>query len=58
MTQVRQNPAATENRRETVEGLNWRTSCIQPDGQLQVRAPGGERVQATFGAPGQVAAQV
>ena len=28
MTQVRQNPAATENRRDTVEGLNRRISCI------------------------------
>jgi hypothetical protein len=29
-----------------------------PDVQLQVRPLGGERVQATLGAPGQVAAQV
>ena len=29
-----------------------------PDVQLQVRAPGGQRVQAPFRAPGQVAAQV
>jgi hypothetical protein len=29
MTQVRQNPATTENRRETVEGLKQRAPCIQ-----------------------------
>jgi len=29
MTQVRQNPAATENRRDTVEDWNRRISCIQ-----------------------------
>ena len=29
-----------------------------PDVELQVRPAGGERVQAAFGAPGQVAAQV
>ena len=29
-----------------------------PDVQLQVRSPGGQRVQATLGAPGEVAAQV
>jgi hypothetical protein len=29
-----------------------------PDVQLQVRPPRGQRVQAAFGAPGQIAAQV
>ena len=29
-----------------------------PDVQLQVRPPGGQRIQAALGAPGQVAAQV
>ena len=29
-----------------------------PDVQLQVRAPGGQRVQAVLGAPGQEAAQI
>jgi len=29
-----------------------------PDVQLQVRAPGGQRVQAALGAPDQVAAQI
>ena len=29
MTQVREKPAVTEKRRETVEGLNRRISCIQ-----------------------------
>ena len=28
MTQVRYNPATTEKRRETVDGLNRRISCI------------------------------
>jgi hypothetical protein len=28
MTQALQNPAATEKRRDTVEGLNRRISCI------------------------------
>jgi hypothetical protein len=28
MTQVRQNPVTTEKRRETVEGLKRRISCI------------------------------
>jgi Arc/MetJ family transcription regulator len=36
MTRVRWNPAVTENRRETVEGLNRRISCIA--------AVGGHRV--------------
>ena len=51
------NPAVTEKRRDTVDGLNRRTSCIHRI-QLQVRAARGQRVQATFCAPGQVAAQV
>jgi hypothetical protein len=29
MTQVRKKPATIEIRRDTVEGLNFRTSCIQ-----------------------------
>jgi hypothetical protein len=29
MTQVREKPATTENRRDTVDGLKRRTSCIQ-----------------------------
>ena len=28
MTQVLENPATTEHRRDTVEGLKWRISCI------------------------------
>src|SRR5579859_6860880 len=38
--------------------LNRRISCIHPDAQLQVRPPGGQRVQAALGAPGKVAAQI
>ena len=29
MTYVRYKPATTDNRRDTVDGLNRRTSCIQ-----------------------------
>jgi hypothetical protein len=58
MTQVRYNPATTENRRDTVEGLNRRVSCIHRDEQLQLRAARSQRVQAVFGAPGKEAAQV
>jgi len=41
-----------------VEGFNRRTSCIRPDVQLRVRPLGSQRVQAAFGGPGQVAAQI
>jgi hypothetical protein len=34
----------TENRRDTVEGLNRRISCIHRMYKLQVRALGGQRV--------------
>jgi hypothetical protein len=39
-------------------GLEEADLLHPPDIQLQVRAPRGQRVQAAFGAPGQVAAQV
>ena len=41
-----------------MEGWNRRISCIDRMWKLEVRALGGERVQAALGAPGQVAAQV
>jgi hypothetical protein len=57
MTQVRQNPAVTENRRDTVEGLNRRISCIHRmySSRCGLLAASGSR---PLGAPGQVAAQV
>ncbi len=44
---MRQDPAATGNRREAVEGLNRRISRIRPDVQLQVRT---QQVGGAFGA--------
>jgi hypothetical protein len=41
-----------------VEGLKWRVSCIQRDVQLQVRWPSGQWIQATAGAPAQVAVRL
>jgi hypothetical protein len=44
MTQVRYNPATTENRRETVEGLNRADLLHPPDVELEVGPLGGQRV--------------
>jgi len=46
----------TENRRDTAEGLNRRTSCIHRI-QLQMHPAGGQRIEATLGTPGQEAPQ-
>ncbi len=47
-----------ENLRETMEGFEPADLLHPPDVQLQVRPPGGRRIQAALGAPGQVAAQI
>jgi hypothetical protein len=49
-------PATTENRRDTVEGLNRRTFLHPPDVQLQMRAAGSQRIQHPLSAPGEIAA--
>jgi hypothetical protein len=48
MTQVRQNPATTENRRDTAGGLKRRTSCIHRiyNSRCGRRAASGSRLRS------------
>jgi hypothetical protein len=52
------HPAMTEKRRETVEGLNRRTSCSHRMYSSRCGTPGSQRVKATLSAPGEVTAEV
>jgi len=48
----------TENRRETVEGLEPAGLLHPPDVHLQVESLGGQGIEVALGAPDEVAAQV
>ena len=58
ITHVRQNPAATENRRDTVDGLNRRSSCIHRMYSSRSGRRRGQRIKAAPRTPGEITTQV